>query len=292
MSRSFKHLPVLTLGVLLFAARPAAAQLLYEDFESYNLGVLDKNNGIFGDNYSDNGVGNPWFGPSPPNCYVVNAENDINGNLVNPISGTQMVRGSTIPADFDQDWYNIAYRLNMGAPFTQNLVMDWWFYDQLGAGGTDYKDYIALAFYDTAPPNTDGPIYGTSDDYNLNIGVINVQRLSVGGTGNQDPGFDPNFYQARIVGRKIVDGAYNDNGWYNTQTPRSVGWHHAAIVVGPLNADGSSDVLFFCDDMTTPTLQGNIPAAFNYGFNVIEINANFGAVTAYFDDITFDVTGT
>jgi hypothetical protein len=279
MFRPVRPAYILALWALLVAGQSASAQLLFDDFESYNLGALDKNL-AGGPNQAPNGSGNPWFGPSPPNCEVVNAENGVM-----PISGTQMIRGlgSNIP-DFDQNWYNLAYRLNNGQPFKQNIVLDWWFYDPLGAFGTDFRDYVALAFYDSAPSDTDGP-----PDYDLNNGFTKIQRISIGATTIMDGGFDPNFYQARIVG--ATDG-YNSNGsWFNTQTTRTVGWHHAVIMVGPSMNDGTNDVLFFIDDMTNPTLEHTIPADFNYGFNVIEVNANFGPVTGYFDDIRFDSVG-
>jgi hypothetical protein len=269
--------PLLALTALLLAIAPAAAQqhrhrlLALDDFESYMLGSLDKNdpNGM---NMDANGQGNPWFGPRIPDLVVVNAENGIQ-----PISGTQMVRGSATPG-FSQNWYNIAYRLNGSQPFTGNIILSWWFYDPVGPGNTDYRDYVALAFYDTAPPDTDAPA-----NYNLNTGVMRIQRLSLGAMFNTDLGFDPTYYQARVVGNQ---NGYNANGWFNTQTPRSVGWHQAAIHVGPLLSDGGNLISFYIDDGGNPTLEQEAPASFTYGYNVVEMNAAFGAQTAYYDDIS------
>jgi hypothetical protein len=273
MSHPFKYVPVLALAVLLLAGPSACAQLLYEDFESYNLGTLDKNDPN-GPNQDPNGSGNPWFGPeiSSPNLVVVGPENGVT-----PISGNQMVRGRA-PSDFDQDWFNLAYRLNGGQPFQENVVMAWWFYDPLGAGGTDYKDFAALAFYSDAPSDTDAPA-----TYNLNHSAL-VQRLSLGASSVQDAGFDSNYYQARVVG--AADG-YDAAGWFNTNTPRSVGWHYAAIVIGALQDDGTNDVLFFIDDLANPTLEHN--SVSSYGYNIIELNANYGAANGYYDDVSFDV---
>lgn len=273
MRHLLRSLPFLALGALLLAAPPAKAQLLFEDFEGYNLGTLDKNDPN-GPNQAPNGSGNPWFGPEigGPNLVVVGME-----GAVTPISGSQMVRGIA-PGDFDQDWFNLAYRLNGGLPFAENVILTWWFYDPLGAGGTDFRDYVALAFYDTAPPDTDGP-----PSYNLAAGVVNIQRLSLGATTND--GSDANFYQARVV---LATDGYNPNGWFNTTTPRTVGWHQAAIVIGPMLDDGTNDVTFFIDDLTNPTLEHN--SVTNYGYNVIELNASFGPRTGYFDDVSFDVT--
>jgi hypothetical protein len=271
MFRMFQFIPVLALGALLMAVQPASAQLLYEDFESYNLGTLDKNDPN-GPNQAPNGSGNPWFGPeiSSPNLVVVGPENGVT-----PISGNQMVRGRA-PSDFDQNWFNLAYRLNGGQPFMENIALGWWFYDPLGAGGTDYRDFGALAYYSDAPPDTDAP-----DSYNINHSA-QVQRLSLGASSVQDGGFDSNYYQARVV--NATDG-YDAAGWFNTTTPRSVGWHFAVIVVGPMQDDGTNDVLFFIDDLNNPTLEHN--SVTTYGYNIIELNANYGAVTGYYDDVSF-----
>jgi hypothetical protein len=191
-----------------------------------------------------------------------------------------MIRGQPVPGvDNDQNWFNLAYRLNNGLPFTANISLDWWFYDPLGPGGTGFRDCVALGFYDTAPADTDAP-----DNYDLTVNVAQIQRLSLGAEAStNNPGYDPNYYQARVLGAD--DGLIG--GWFNTSTLRSVGWHHGAIVVGPMLADGTNDVTFFIDDMTTPTLEHN--SMTNYGYNVIEINTKFGPKTGYFDDINFTV---
>jgi hypothetical protein len=266
--------PLFVLAILLSNGQRASAQLYFDDFEIYNLGALDFNL-VGGPNQGTNGDlnGNPWFGPAPPNCLVVVAEFGID-----PHSGQQMIRGLLAGNDIDQNWFNLAYRLNNGLPFAENVVLDWWFYDPLGPCGTDFKDYIALAFYDTAPSNTDAP-----PDFDLNNGFTKIQRLSLGAPGpTSDPMFDANYYQARVAGATDGFGA----GYFNTQTNRSVGWHHAAIVVGPMLNDGTNDLAYYIDDMDNPTFMHN--SVTNFGYNVIEINASFGAKTGYFDDITFD----
>src|SRR5579871_1678297 len=158
MLQRLGFLPVAALGALFLAAPAAWAQqhrhrlLFLEDFEIYQLGSLDKNdpNGL---NMADNGTGNPWFGPEAThtNLQVVGPEGDVQ-----PVSGAQMVRGIA-PSTISQDWFNLAYRLNQGQPFTGNIILTWWFYDTRGPGDSDYRDYIALGFYDTAPPDTDAP---------------------------------------------------------------------------------------------------------------------------------------
>lgn len=256
------------------AAQAAAGAPLYSDnFESYAIGALDKNL-AGGPNAAPNGSGNPWFGPSPPNGQVISAD-----GAVAPHSGSRMVRGNftTSPPDFDQNWMNVAYRFNNGSPFSGGVILDWWFYDPLGVGGTALQDYAALAYYNTAPSNTDYPGNGS-----LNAGVSQVQRLSLGAGADQNAGFDPTYYQARVAG--ATDGY--DHGWFNTTTQRSVGWHHNRIVVGPAQADGTNDVNFFIDQFSQPTLSHN--SVSTYGYNVIELNSFFGTQTGYFDDLTFD----
>ncbi|HLJ96582.1 MAG TPA: hypothetical protein VKU02_25635 [Gemmataceae bacterium] len=288
---------VLAFAALFWAGSSASAQtvtsLFFDNFESYNLGDLDKND-IFptGTNLAPNGMGNPWFGPESgdANGLVINAETGPEG-VIMPFSGVQMLRGQPVAGrDLDQNWYNLAYRLNNGAPFMENIILDWQFYDPFdpndpNVNPTDFRDYIALGFYDTAPPTTDAP-----DNYNLNVGFQQIQRISLGAGPNITAvGFDPTVYQARIVGADDSDLA---SGWFNSQTPRSLGWHHGMIVIGPMhdpaNGDFTNDVTFYIDDLTTPTV-GPHTSVSNFGYNVIEINTKFGAQTGYFDDINFSV---
>jgi hypothetical protein len=287
MLRLCNSIVVFASGALLLAGSSASAQtvqsLFFDDFESYNLGTLDKNDTVTpGPNQAPNGSGNPWFGPlePAPNLVVVGPENGVT-----PHSGQQMLKGR-LPRDGDEDWYNLAYRLNHGSPFPGNIALDWWFYDPLdpndpNANPTTFQDNVALAYYDTAPTDTDGPSQLPSWD--LATGVGKIQRLSLGAGSNVAAGFDPTMYQARVVGAD--DGLAN--GWFDTSTPRSLGWHHGMIVVGPALADGTNDVMFFIDDLTNPTLQHN--SVSNFGYNIIELNSDFGPVTGYYDDVNFSV---
>ncbi len=266
----FNHFSaILLLGLLSCSA--AMAQVVFSDgFESYNLGGLDKD--YPGPNAAPNGSGNPWFGPYPPNLRVVGTE----GSII-PHSGNQMARGAnTGSADYDQDWVNIGYRFNGGSPFSGNVRLDWWFYDLQGAGDGNYSDYAALGYYDTAPNGTDYPGTGS-----LNTGVSKIQRLSLG--AYTFTGADLSKYQVRVVGAS--DSVLN--GWFNTGTSRSAGWHHGRIVVGQALGDGTADVSFYIDDMLNPTFSHN--SATSYGFNVIELNAEFGAETGYYDDVSLSV---
>jgi hypothetical protein len=250
-----------------------ANTLFTEGFESYTAGAnpLDKN--VAGANAAPNGSGNPWFGPAPPNARVVGIDS-TNGPAVAPHSGSAMIRGSA-PSDLDQNWVNIGYRFNGGSAYTGGIQLDYYFYDPLGSGGTDFRDFGALGFYNTAPSSTDYPGTGS-----LNTGVTQIQRLCLGASSSQGAGFDNTTYQARVVG--ATDGY--SNGWFNTTTPRSVGWHHALIFVSSDIGDGTNNVSFYIDDFNTPTLTHN--SVTNYGYNVIELNNNFGPTTGYFDDLT------
>src|SRR4051812_45723644 len=248
----------------------ASAAILYTDgFESYTAGgnPLDKN--VAGPNSAPNGSGNPWFGPAPPNARVVGTE-----GAVLPHSGNNMIRGSA-PSDLDQNWYNLAYRLNGGSPFSGNLQFDWYFYDPVGQGAasTNFRDYAALGFYNTAPNNTDYPGTGS-----LNTGVTQIQRLGLGAfNGNAA---SQTVYDARIVGETAGDAG---NGtWFLTGVARSPGWHKGTVKVGPALGDGTNAVEFYVDDIFA--LGRNSKTAF--GYNVLEFNTNFGPTTGYFDDVT------
>lgn len=259
-----------TLLLFVLSIIQVPAQVLFSDgFESYVGGTapLDKNYAT-GANAAPNGSGNPWFGPAPPNARVVGTEGSVS-----PHSGLQMIRSSA-PSDLDENWYNLAYRLNGGNPYTGSIQYDWWFYDPLGSGGSDFRDYAALGYYNTAPGNTDYPGTGS-----LN-GSTQIQRLSLG--ASSPAGFDSTEYQARVVG--ATDGL-NGGGWFNLSLTRSVGWHEGRIVVGPALGDGTADVSFFIDDMTTPLLTHN--STTTYGFNALELNTGYDPTTGYFDDVSF-----
>src|SRR5439155_4808211 len=198
-----------------------------------------------GPNQAPNGSGNPWFGPeiNTPNAVVVGVEE----TGVTPHSGLQMIQGYA-PSNVDQNWYNLAYHLNNddtgmnGMPFLENIALDWWFYDPIDATDpfsdpTTFRDYVALAYYDTTPPDRDGPDIVPS--WNLATGAANTQRISLGSTNRFNAAFDPTVYQARVAGAS--DG-YHSLGWFNTLTPRSLGWHHGMILVGPLLDDGTNDI--------------------------------------------------
>lgn len=260
--------------LLVFTVCASANVLLSEGFESHTAGVspLDKN--VAGPNSAPNGSGNPWFGPAPPNGRVVGADS-VNGPTVSPHGGNNMVRGSA-PSDLDQNWYNLAYRLNGGSAFTGNIQFDWYFYDPIGqgAGSTNFRDFAAVGFYNTAPSGTDYPGAGS-----LNTGVTQIQRLCLGAfNGN---GASQTVYNARVVGETAGDAGAAS--WFLTGVARSVGWHKGTIKIGPALGDNTNTVDFYVDDIFA--LQRN--SITKYGYNVLELNTNFGSKAGYFDDITF-----
>ncbi len=268
-------IPVLCAFVVFLLAKAAPAAVLFTDgFESYTAGgnPLDKN--IAGPNSAPNGSGNPWFGPAPPNARVVGSDN-FNGPTVTPHSGNNMIRASAA-SDLDQNWYNLAFRQNGGSPFTGNLEFDWYFFDPIGqgAGSTDFRDYAAIGYYNTAPDGTDYPGTGS-----LNTGVTQIQRLGLGAfNGNAA---SQTVYNARIVGETAGDAG---NGtWFLTGVARSPGWHKGTIKVGPALGDNTNQVDFFVDDIFA--LGRNSKTAF--GYNVLEFNTGFGNKTGYFDDVVF-----
>lgn len=263
-------------NVLVFSfpfAAPAAV-VFTDGFESYTAGgsPLDKNTA--GANSAPNGSGNPWFGPAPPNARVVGSDS-TNGPTVAPHSGNNMIRGKGLVVDLDQNWYNLAYRLNGGNKYTGNIQFDWYFYDPVGqgTGSANFRDYAALGFYNTAPSGTDYPGTGS-----LNSST-QIQRLGLGAINGNAA--SQTVYNARVVG----DAAGNAgvNGWFLTGVARSLGWHKGTVKVGPALGDNTNTVDFYVDDIFA--LQRNSISA--SGYNVLEFNSSFGATTGYFDDATF-----
>ena len=262
------------LVILSFAMAAPAAVLFTDGFESYTAGnnPLDKNTA--GPNSAPNGSGNPWFGPAPPNGRVVGTDS-ANGSPVSPHSGNNMIRGlGTGAVDLDQNWYNLGYRLNGGSPFTGNMEFDWYFYDPVGqaAGSTNFRDYAALGFYNTAPAGTDYPGTGS-----LNSST-QIQRLGLGAfNGNAA---SQTVYEARVVGETTGDAG--NGAWFLTGVARSVGWHKGTIKVGPALGDNTNTVDFYVDDIFA--LERNSKTA--YGYNVLEFNMQFGSLSGYFDDVS------
>jgi hypothetical protein len=260
------------LAVFLFTLIQGLSQVIFSDgFETYNPGALDANLSGGPNAAPNGGPGNPWFGPAPPNLRVV-ASGD---GGVTAHSGNQMVRGSGLASDFDQDWVNVSARFNGGNPYMGNVKFDWWFYDPLGSGGANYQDYAAFGYYNSAN-GTGGLDYPISSGGNLNVGGAS-QRLSLGALSVT--GTDTTRYQARVAG--ATDGI-NGSSFFNLSASRSVGWHEATIAVGAPNG-GNTIVSFYIDGVDV--LDHAIVST--SGLNVLELNANFGptSTTAYYDDL-------
>ncbi len=266
------HTWTLSAFVLLTCAGGASATVLFSDgFESYTAAgnPLDKNTA--GPNAAPNGSGNPWFGPAPPNARVVGVDSGVS-----PHSGNNMIRGAFVTgSDLDQNWYNLAYRLNGGSAYTGNIQFEWYFYDPTGqnAGSTNFRDYAALGFYNTAPSGTDYPGTGSLNS------ATQIQRLGLGAfNGNAA---SQTVYNARIVGETAGDAG--NAAWFLTGVARSVGWHKGTVKIGPALGDNTNQVDFYVDDIFA--LGRNSKTS--YGYNVLEFNTKFGSQTGYFDDASF-----
>ena len=178
-------------------------------------------------------------------------------------------------SDFDQDWVNIASRFNGGNAVTGNVTLDWWFYDPTGSGNSNYRDYAALAYYNSA--NGTGSLdYPTSTGGNLNPGG-SLQRLSLG-TQTRLASTTPSIRRG-LIARPMVRQA--DSG---LTSAHSVGWHEGTIILGPPNG-ASTLVSFFIDG--TDVLDHNI--ATTNGVNVIEVNDGFGSTVGNFDDFSLSM---
>ena len=266
----------IAIGLVLLAltSMQASAQVIYSDgFEAYTSGGSPLDANTAGPNAGPNGgPGNPWFGPAPPNLRVVGNGGGLSSGAAPTHSGLNMVTASAA-SDFDQEWLNIASRFNGGNPYLGNVGLDWFFYDPTGAGNSNYRDYGALAFYNSAN-GTGGLDYPAASGGNLNPGGV-VQRLSLG--ASNPTGFDNTKYQARIVG--ATDGTASGT-WFNVGS-RSIGWHEAAIVLGAANG-AATTVSFFIDG--ADVLDHAIQTA--SGVNVIELNDGFGTTVGNYDDVT------
>jgi sugar lactone lactonase YvrE len=239
----------------------------FEGFEAYNRGGLDKNQ----NNATNAGAANPWWGiNSTTNGWVTNSSAGVP-----PHGGSQML-GTAPGQSLRQDYYNLIYRLNAGQVYYGNFMCDWWFYDPFGttSSATNSQDYLAIAQY--APVST-------TADFDTPSFTTFSQRMSLG-TFNS-VGYNYSNYQARIVG---ATGGFNGNGWFNTTTIRSIGWHHARMVVGIPGVGNFAPVWMYVDNMTNATF--SYPSTgVAVGFNLIELNHSMSKVGygGYYDDLTF-----
>ncbi|HEX2948646.1 MAG TPA: hypothetical protein VHV83_03615 [Armatimonadota bacterium] len=292
--KNTRLLSAITAMSLFLAVQVSATTLFTDDFENRAIGGLDMNY-VGGPNAAENGTGNNvWFGPpNNPNGMVTDVDDGVT-----PHSGNHMVRGQFVAgADWDANRANMAFRYNDGKAFTGNIQFDFWLYDKLGAGGSLMTDYAAIEYYSSTTVNlvdSDYPIGGTGS-LSTKAGIACGQRLSLGcytqvDSVNGDYLTNLNYYQARIVGTNATGTGdctcIGTSGWWNlTTAPRTVGWHHFRIAVGPALANMTNVVCFFVDDMTNPALVHN--STTSCGYNFINLNEKTGAQTGYYDDISF-----
>jgi hypothetical protein len=259
----------------------SAGQLLFDGFEGYNQGELDANDPS-SPNFATINPTNFWAGYVPPNAIVVGAENSVNGVPVTPHSGTNMVRGTGNQGEFDQEFYNIGYLLNVSnnySPVLGNVYVDWWFFDSVGPGtngvsAQNYGDYLSLSYYEDFPTNQ--PY--SSDLASSGPGGRDTD-ISIGGTSIVSSGFDGTRYQAG----DLTQTGYSP-GVQNLPTKRSIGWHHARIEVSSPDTNAMDEVSLYVDDLTNSVLQYS--SAYPAGFNTIVLNTEISSVSAYFDDVS------
>lgn len=300
----------LALSLLLFGLgpKPAWAHTVVwsEGFENYNTdagqsyGGLDKNKSG-SPNAAPNGSGNPWFGPNPNNAWVTKAMTnpDPIQQTVTPHGGEFMMRGSRDATgwyngwDNDIDHVNLAYRFNQGVAFTNNFMIDWWFYDLLGnmyPGDPDkgpgcFGDHAALEYKADAPNNTD---YDDVDVVTPGPGAV-WARMAIGAFEGAS-GYNTSVYQVQVMG--AADGQFGGGewgyGWFNSSVTRTPGWHHAAISVG-----GNNLAVLSIDDMVVLTHDTGSANGFNV-FTTTELQATPDTYnqSAYYDDVTLSlITG-
>ena len=238
-----------------------------DGFESYQTGGVDKNT-TGGPNSA---AANPWWALSTtnPQGWVTNSNVGVL-----PHGGSQMLSAT---GSLRQDYLNLLYRMNAGQVYYGNFMCEWWFYDPYGfsaSGATNSQDYLALC--------EDVPVSTTSDT-SSSFTAVN-QRMSLGAY-NGSVGYNYSNYQARIIGGAGSFGS--QNSWYNTATPRSIGWHHARIIVGIPNATNAAPISMYIDNLTNSTVTSS--TAGTNGFNLIEINHSMSApgYAWYYDDLTF-----
>ena len=241
----------------------------FDGFENYQHGSVD-NNTSGGPNAN---AADPWWALSTAaHGWVTNANNGVS-----PHGGTNMLGTAGFQLD---DYLNLLYRLNAGQTYYGNFLCDWWFYDPYGetnsSGATNSQEYLAVCQY--LPVSTTGD---TSSFTTYN------QRLSLG-VYNGNTGYNYSNYQARIIGGSGSFGSANS--WYNTATLRSVGWHHARIILGiPNPSTLIAPIWMYIDNMTNATVT-SLNSTNASGFNLIELNHDMSSAAGagwYYDDLTF-----
>jgi hypothetical protein len=260
------------------------------------LGYADKN--LVGDpNYAPNGTGNPWFGPWPENYSVLDTDTLVvegTNCVVTPHSGSKMLTTAWAGIYGVTLWADLAYRAHGGEPIRGNCRLDWWFFDA-NDQANGFLDYLSLYYYKSAgtyPYTADwltgwDPSGGLFWANGFSWGdIVGYQSLSLGGSDYHPNGgnYDASKYQVRLE-EMAGGGSYGLDGWVNT-IPRTQGWHHNRILLGPPHTNGTVMAYFYIDNMATPVYAGLSTIAAQ-GINLMEIDTAATTTRAFYDDISF-----
>ena len=238
-------------------------------------GTLDMNF-VGGDNACSPGIGNgnPWWGTNPFNG---SAGLDPAYTGVNPHTGSAAAWSGY--AGNGRDYVNLAYRCNGGSAYTDSVYLDWWFYDPCGTdwdlkSGKYCDDSLSLVKLSTLPTDTDYPSSAATHNFDdsefaqkLSLGMADdwctVSGFAPYQVYTPHAGFDHTKYQARIKDGQANETAFHD-GWYNLDVTRSIGWHHARIIIGAPDSDTSTNpVAFYIDDLSTAAMTGTMSSGIN-----------------------------
>lgn len=264
-----------------------------EGFETRNDGDIDMQ-GMANHSANGNGAGNPWFGAKATGDCLVTADLRANTGIIQHSGGKAVF--STWAGMNAESAINLAYRFNNGNAFAGDVYMDWWFFSRAvnAAYEDSFRDFAGLTKYTTNPAlGTPGYDYGFGGvDYpsTANLRAYLTQFLAIGGADIQTAGFDVTKYQIRCIGSPR---AY-DAGWINTTVDRTVGWHHAKIVLGPAKGGGTNDAMFYIDGTLVATEDTGTTGGVNSMSVYIKDQSAGGGVAqaGAIDDIQFGKAGT
>jgi len=252
----------LLLTLLFCVVQQAGAYYMLETFDGnvwgsdWNLGYIDKNYSG-GPNVAPNGSGNPWFGAG----YNLSA-------IAGQRNGTNSARSAT--AVWMQNEMNIAYRFNGGNAFTQNIYVDYWYYNNATSNKQNLLDHLSLMYYSGLPTNTDYPT-----PLSLGTCSCDVWYGAPGYKRTSDSTWWWN-YNAGTVNSGGTSSTATGNGWV-------VGWTNLRIVIGAKS--GSTCPISFYQN-------GNLVATVNSiadpKFNMIMLTSYKNTMwSATYDDIKF-----
>jgi len=260
----FSGLMLALIVVLLLAgaAQQVNAYYMLETFDGnvwgsdWNLGYIDKNYSG-GPNVAPNGSGNPWFGAG----YNLSA-------IAGQRNGTNSARSAT--AVWMQNEMNIAYRFNGGNAFTQNIYVDYWYYNNATSNKQNLLDHLSLMYYSGLPTNTDYPT-----PLSLGTCSCDVWYGAPGYKRTSDSTWWWN-YNAGTVNSGGTSSTATGNGWV-------VGWTNLRIVIGAKS--GSTCPISFYQN---GNLVATVNSIANPSFNMIMLTSYKNTMwSATYDDIKF-----